>query len=230
MPTTSTKNCWIAGAILGLLVWLFTAGIGTLGWFAGLFLGIIAAVLFGSFLVWAVCSGHAAMLGDEWSPRPIRPGASPIDPQPRGLASEATVGFLGSAEGPKPVPSPQPAVAPKVEPEAAAVKVVETSPAPSGKKIETTAPKAADMSGGQPDNLKEIKGVGPKLEETLHENGITRFAQIAAWTEADVDRFAEVIGRMGSRIRTDDWVAQARILATGGETEFSQRVEKGEVY
>lgn len=80
------------------------------------------------------------------------------------------------------------------------------------------------------DNLKEIKGVGPALENLLHENGITSFAQIAAWTDADIDHYAELIGRMGGRIRSDDWVAQARVLARGDETEFSRRVDKGEVY
>lgn len=42
---------------------------------------------------------------------------------------------------------------------------------------------------------------------------MTRFAQIAAWDDAEIDRFAELIGRMGSRIRSDDWVGQARDLA-----------------
>jgi predicted flap endonuclease-1-like 5' DNA nuclease len=248
MPTTSTKNCWIAGAILGLLVWLFTAGIGTLGWFAGLFLGLIAAVLFGSFLVWALCRGHAAMLGDEWSPVPR---STPIkfttlDPEPRGVTSETGMAVAGDAMGTEPVrvtgqPQPverDPVIAEPVKVVAAPDAQARPSPAkapPSrpnvsdGQQKKATR-KVAVTSGKQPDNLKEIKGVGPKLEETLHEQGITRFAQIAAWTEADIDHFAEIIGRMGSRIRADDWVGQAKLLAAGGETEFSQRVEKGQVY
>ena len=32
------------------------------------------------------------------------------------------------------------------------------------------------------------------------------------------------------RVSRDDWIGQARILAAGGETEFSKRVEDGEVY
>lgn len=81
-----------------------------------------------------------------------------------------------------------------------------------------------------PDDLKEIKGVGPALESLLHENGVTRFAQIAAWGDAEIDDFAAKIGRNGGRIRNDDWIGQARTLAQGGETEFSRRVDKGEVY
>lgn len=80
------------------------------------------------------------------------------------------------------------------------------------------------------DDLKQIKGVGPKLEQLLNDHGVTHFAQVADWSDADVDRFAELIGRMGGRIRSDDWVAQARVLAADDATEFSQRVEKGEVF
>ncbi|SDD22651.1 Predicted 5' DNA nuclease, flap endonuclease-1-like, helix-3-turn-helix (H3TH) domain [Paracoccus isoporae] len=105
--------------------------------------------------------------------------------------------------------------------------------AKSGKKkadASAAAPGSATPSSSGPDDLKEIKGVGPQLEKLLHENGVTSFAQIAGWAESDIDRFAELIGRMGGRIRSDDWVAQAKVLAAGGETEFSRRVDKGEVY
>ncbi|MFV0411037.1 MAG: hypothetical protein ACK5LJ_15465 [Paracoccus sp. (in: a-proteobacteria)] len=90
--------------------------------------------------------------------------------------------------------------------------------------------KPAKLAASEADNLKEIKGVGPALETLLHENGVTSFAQIAGWNDADIDRYAELIGRMGGRIRSDDWVAQAKILAAGGDTEFSSRVDRGEVY
>lgn len=78
---------------------------------------------------------------------------------------------------------------------------------------------ASPAKGGQPDDLKVIKGVGPKLEDLLHQHGVTRFAQIAAWNDAEIDRFAELIGRMGGRIRSDDWVGQARALAANGQDD-----------
>ncbi|MFV0409129.1 MAG: hypothetical protein ACK5LJ_05360 [Paracoccus sp. (in: a-proteobacteria)] len=101
---------------------------------------------------------------------------------------------------------------------------------PAAAKPKTVKPKAQKVKAATSDNLKEIKGVGPALETLLRENGVTSFAQIAAWTDAEIERFAELIGRMGGRIRSDDWVAQAKVLAAGGSTEFSRRVDKGEVY
>lgn len=77
-------------------------------------------------------------------------------------------------------------------------------------------------------DLRRIKGVGPKLADWLADNGVTRFAQIAAWDKATVADYAQRLGRMGGRIEADDWVGQARILAAGGETDHSRRVESGE--
>lgn len=65
------------------------------------------------------------------------------------------------------------------------------------------------------DDLLKIKGVGPKLVEQLRALGITRFAQIAAWDEAEIDRIDAQLGRFQGRIRRDDWPAQARLLAAG---------------
>lgn len=83
---------------------------------------------------------------------------------------------------------------------------------------------------GGPDNLKEIKGVGPKLEKMLHSMGFYHFDQIANWTaEEEAWVNANLEGFKG-RVSRDNWVEQAKILASGGETEFSKRVDKGDVY
>jgi DNA-binding response OmpR family regulator len=62
------------------------------------------------------------------------------------------------------------------------------------------------------DNLKDIAGIGPKLEKSLNSLGVHRFAQIAAWTADDVARLEARPGFKG-RIGRDDWIAQAKILA-----------------
>ena len=88
---------------------------------------------------------------------------------------------------------------------------------------------AAPREGG-PDDLKKIKGVGPKLEELLHSLGIYHFGQIAGWGPAEVAWMDSNLEGFDGRVTRDDWVGQAKLLASGGETEFSQRVDKGEVY
>lgn len=83
---------------------------------------------------------------------------------------------------------------------------------------------------GGPDNLKEVKGIGPKLEQLCHSLGVYHFDQIASWGAAEVAWMDANLKGFRGRVSRDDWVGQAKILAAGGETEFSERVDKGQVY
>ena len=87
----------------------------------------------------------------------------------------------------------------------------------------------APRDGGA-DDLKAIKGIGPKLEAMLHDMGVYHFDQIAAWTDEEVAWVDENLVGFKGRVSRDGWVDQARVLADGGATEFSDRVKKGDVY
>ncbi|HCC26103.1 MAG TPA: hypothetical protein DEP97_02785, partial [Erythrobacter sp.] len=56
--------------------------------------------------------------------------------------------------------------------------------------------------------------------------GVTTFAQIAAWDDAEIDRVDAQMGRFQGRIRRDDWVGQAAMLAAGDEAGFADRFGK----
>ena len=75
---------------------------------------------------------------------------------------------------------------------------------------------------GGADNLKLLKGVGPKLEGTLNELGFYHFDQIAKWTAEDV-AWVDTRLKFKGRIERDGWIEQAKILAAGGDTEFSKK-------
>ena len=79
------------------------------------------------------------------------------------------------------------------------------------------------------DDLKQLKGVGPKLEQTLNELGFWHFDQVAKWG-ADEIAWVDDNLKFKGRIERDGWVEQAKTLAEGGETEFSSKVKKGKVY
>ncbi|SFL92182.1 NADH-quinone oxidoreductase subunit E [Shimia aestuarii] len=96
-------------------------------------------------------------------------------------------------------------------------------------KAEAAPAAAAPAASTGPDDLKQLKGVGPALEKKLHEAGVTTFAQIAAWNADDIAEMDDKLSFKG-RIERDGWVEQAKTLAEGGETEFSKRVTKGGVY
>ena len=87
----------------------------------------------------------------------------------------------------------------------------EAKPAKAAKS--TAAPKAAKAApAAGADDLKQLSGVGPALEKKLHAEGITTFAQIAAWTDADVEEFGEKLNFKG-RIEREGWIEQAKELS-----------------
>lgn len=100
------------------------------------------------------------------------------------------------------------------------------SPAPASKpdsdKTASAAPKAADKPkgltkarGGKPDDLKLIKGVGPKLEALCNKLGFYHFDQIASWTEKEIAWVDDNLEGFKGRVTREDWVQQARDLMNG---------------
>lgn len=76
--------------------------------------------------------------------------------------------------------------------------------------------KYLDGPEGEPDDLKLISGVGPVLETKLNELGIYHFYQIAKFEQRDIDLVGDATAFPG-RIERDEWIAQAKNLADGGE-------------
>lgn len=85
---------------------------------------------------------------------------------------------------------------------------------------------APAASAGEADDLTKIKGVGRKLVALLGSLGITRYDQIAGWSEADIARIDPQLGAFQGRIVRDDWVGQCRYLAAGDVAGFEARFGK----
>lgn len=64
---------------------------------------------------------------------------------------------------------------------------------------------------GIADDLKKIKGIGPKLEQLLNQNGVFHYDQIASWNRKAVALMDEKLAFKG-RIERENWVAQAKAL------------------
>ncbi|MEO0380309.1 MAG: NADH-quinone oxidoreductase subunit NuoE [Pseudomonadota bacterium] len=121
----------------------------------------------------------------------------------------------------KPKPAKAKADAPKSKP----------APAATATQDEGTKPAALTAArDGKADDLKLIKGVGPKLEGVLNDLGYFHFDQIAAWSADDVAWADQNLVGFKGRVSRDDWVPQAQALATGAETEFSRRAKKDDIY
>jgi len=104
----------------------------------------------------------------------------------------------------------------------AGVKVAEPAPAQKRKSAAKKAPAKRKTAAKKKDDLKKISGVGPAIEKKLHKMGVTRYRQIANWKAADINKADDALNFKG-RIKRENWVRQAKTLASGGETEFSKR-------
>ncbi|MBB4120112.1 NADH-quinone oxidoreductase subunit NuoE [Martelella radicis] len=82
-------------------------------------------------------------------------------------------------------------------------------------------PPAADQKPEEPDDLKMISGVGPKIEKLLNDIGIYKFEQIAAWTPGEC-AWVNASLKLGGRIERDEWLRQANVLAKGGIEEYEK--------
>ena len=160
------------------------------------------------FLAAAIAGAAAVFLLFAFHRKPEVPLSAPVHRQAE------------PAPAPKAEPAPAPAPAPVPAPAA-----VVSAPAGGTKPVTLDAPK-----GGTPDDLKKIKGVGPKMEAMLHGMGFYHFDQVANWTAAEVAWVDENLEGFKGRVSRDGWVAQAKVLGAGGETEFSKRVDGGNVY
>ncbi|MFN3819260.1 hypothetical protein [Blastomonas sp.] len=79
---------------------------------------------------------------------------------------------------------------------------------------------------GEPDDLRKIKGIGPKLNTLLGDLGISRYDQIATWTAADVAEVDRYLGTFKGRITRDAWIEQAGFLAKGDIADFEAKFGK----
>ena len=81
--------------------------------------------------------------------------------------------------------------------------------------------------GGSGDDLKNIWGVGPKLESLLHGLGVFHYAQIASWTDENLRWIDQHLESFKGRASRDRWTAQAQVLARGGTRQEAEAVGRG---
>ncbi len=92
-------------------------------------------------------------------------------------------------------------------------------------KVEEKEPQLFTEPPSEADDLKMIAGIGPKIEQILHDLGIYTFAQIATWGPAEI-KWVDQRLKFKGRIIREEWVAQADALATGGRDEYVKRFGK----
>ena len=179
-----------------------------------LLIGVVTA-----FWIWAATGRDASALdGFHADDGLLAKAGEPVPP------AEPKATPVVAAPAPAAPPAP-PVEKPVVKPVAVAIapkpakKPVEAAPAPAGK---PNIPPAV----GEPDNLRLIKGVGPKLNTLLISLGVTRFDQIAEWKEAEITEIDQYLDTFSGRITRDAWIDQAKFLAKDDIAGFEKKYGK----
>ena len=200
--TSCQSGCWILAAVSGVVVLAVCLFLIELGILSSIFMGAVVFIVVGLLLGWIFCSELKPLVqSNETSTAPSAPEPAPAP-----------------AAEPAPVTAPV-AQAPEVE--APVVEAVEDAVRPEA---------LSGARDGGADDLKMIKGVGPKLEIMLNELGFYHFDQIAGWSPAEVAWVSDNLTGLKGSVSRDNWVNQARNLASGRDTGFSKRVSDGDVY
>lgn len=222
----------IAGGI-GFLSFLALLMIGKFSFLPALFLALLIGFCVWIFLLLAF-RGWSGVTELASTAPPASVATPTPAPEPVAAPKPAPIPEPEPAPEPEPIPEPEPEPIP--EPEPAPEPVAATGEDYDGDGIiegenEGTRPAALDgPRDGKADDLKKIKGVGPKMEKMCNSLGFYHFDQIAAWTKDEVAWVDANLEGFKGRVTRDNWVEQAGLLASGGETAFSKKVDKGDVY
>ncbi len=182
-----------------------------------LLIGVVTA-----FWIWAATGREASAL-DSFNADDglLEKAGEPVPPtNPKPVTAPATA--PKAVAPPPPPPTPKPVVAPAAP---AAKPKAEAKAAPVAAEPVEGTPKIP-AAVGEPDNLRLIKGVGPKLNSLLISLGVTRFDQIAAWKEAEISEVDQYLGAFSGRITRDAWIDQAKFLAKDDIAGFEKKYGK----
>ncbi|MEN2786828.1 helix-hairpin-helix domain-containing protein [Sphingomonas qilianensis] len=97
---------------------------------------------------------------------------------------------------------------------------VDVKPTPD--RTETVAAAPAPLAR----DIRQLKGLGPKLAAALAELGITRVEQIAAMSPAELDDLDIRLGAFRGRPARDRWAEQARLLCAGDKAGYEAEFGK----
>jgi len=185
---------WAYGGLIGAVAAGLLMFLGGWDFSSAAFVGILLTAVIGGIVTWA--GRPLPSFGDGSEERARAAGAA-------ALAAGAAAASRSSAPS---IMATVPSAAPPIPQQAA----VEAQSKPV---------MLASARNGVPDDLKVIKGIGPKLEVMLHRMGVYHFDQIASWQAAEIAWVDDNLEGFKGRVSRDLWVDQARILAAGGSVD-----------
>ncbi len=97
----------------------------------------------------------------------------------------------------------------------AAIKKAKSAKKPSSKPVKGLKAPAKGLkiaAAKVKDDLKQIKGIGPVMENKLNDFGVYSFEQLGRLTKDDIESLANTLESFPDRIQRDKWVSQSKRL------------------
>lgn len=203
----STSGGWVNL----LIVWAVASAAGFFAMVALMIVGDwnLVQAIFAAAVVFVVLGTVLALLFLKPLPGPQKPGTAGQN------MSTAPKPAPKVASQPAPKPAPEPAAPPAVvaTPEPAKTPAAKTASVPAATGEGTRPAALSAARGGKADDLKRIKGIGPKLEKLCNSLGFYHFDQIAGWTPDEIAWVDQNLEGFKGRVLRDNWVEQAKLLA-----------------
>lgn len=193
-------GCWAISGAAAVLTFIMCFGLGKIVFIGAIFFAATVFVALGLLLGWMSCTPLA------------RPGGARAHALVEASAEDTSFGGVGAeqsaaASGPASTQLPG-----EVE---LAGRKPDGSYAHSAAGADITALGVlAKLRDGPADDLKKIKGVGPKLEALLNALDVFHYDQITAWVPDDIVWMDVNLNGFKGRFSRDAWVAQAQALTT----------------
>lgn len=245
-------GCWAMAVVAGLLTFVMLLTVGGYTFMPAAFVGAIAFILLGLLFGWLFCTplpsavdrsatGSTSAAATSGSTAPSAGATASVA---AGASAAVASTSTSSASAAAKAAAAKAAAAKAAADKAAAAKAAAdkaVADAASGEDYDGDGVREGANEGTKPatltaareggaDDLKRIKGIGPKLEKLCNTMGFFHFDQIAAWTPDEMAWVNANLEGFKGRATRDKWIEQAKLLASGAETEFSKRVDKGSVY
>ena len=230
MPQKNTScqlGCWALALGIALVVVIGISIFGEMTITSALFLGIVAFFVSGAMLGWLLCRPLPS-LGNTVEDAGGKETEGLSEKVAKAQSADTTSALAGSGLKPSTPLRGETELASRKgtwryagkdtaagsEPATATRK--KAAKAAVSESVVGTAPKKLDgPRGGVADDLKQIKGIGPKLEKLCHSLGFFHFDQVAHWTDDEVAWVDANLEGFKGRVTRDKWVAQAKELVKG---------------
>lgn len=223
-----TLTCWAAGLVVGAGATLAARILATIEWNGAVFIGALAFLVAGGLMSFLFCR-PLPTLADVEARRAAKGAGAPVTPAagasaapvaappvaPEAAAPRDRSASIAAPAAAAPAAAAPVAAAPVVSDPVVSDPVV-SEPLAAGSPAPASGAGVAAPALDGADDLTRISGVGPVLSAALNAEGVTRFEQIAAWSPDEAARFDAAVAGGRGRVMRDDWVGQARALASGG--------------